>query len=87
MRKMFIAMAVAIASVSGLIAEETTIEKPAAAGGPEGPSANANERAKENAEKRRERKAAQRKEREERRAEHQAKKEERRREHKGQPGK
>ncbi|HMY11356.1 MAG TPA: hypothetical protein PKC74_07020 [Turneriella sp.] len=87
MKKMLIAMAVAVASVSGIIAEETAGEKPAAAGGPKGPSANANERAKENAEKRRERKAAHRKEREERRAEHKANKEERRREHKGQHGK
>jgi hypothetical protein len=83
MKKILIAMAVALASVSGIIAEETTADKPAAAGGPNGPSVNANDRAKENAERRRERKQAHKKQREERRAEANARREERRGQNRG----
>ncbi|MFZ5627694.1 MAG: hypothetical protein ACOY5B_01095 [Spirochaetota bacterium] len=87
MKKTIIAMAIALASVSGILAEETTGEKPATAGSPEGPAANANERAKQNAEKRRERKRVHQKEREERKAERQARKEERRKQRQGKEGK
>ncbi len=76
-------MALAFATFTGTFAEDTGSEKPAAAGGPNGPSSNANERAKENAEKRMERKREHRKQREERRAEQKAKREERRKQNKG----
>jgi len=78
MKRTLIALAVALATAGGVFAEETTSEKPATAGSAERPSANANELAKENAERRRERKQLHKKQREERRAESQARREERR---------
>ena len=77
-----ILIAIVLSAFTALIAEEMPA-KPETAGNAERPSANANERAKENAEKRRERKQLHRKEREERRAEAQAKREERRKQNRG----